>query len=227
MAAVRRCSRRNGCPVARGPRRILAGERDALGKCHAAATCVHGRALDEPPPGRRDCRNTPAGPLTARAVRGSPVGHITASRKNFCCVTTRRGNLRLFQHLRRRRDTPTARTLNLGMLGLDLLILSATRLPSRRLPAAHLAQALRVLAITLVPTVGLILPPAALAQANPRPRSSRTGNWAALGITMMTTHGREADLPRDSPGRMLEHSPRALLTTNQTAWPVYESMRPR
>jgi hypothetical protein len=123
--------------------------------------------------------------------------HKGVEKKN-CCVTTRHGNFRLFQHLRRRWDTPTARTLSLGMLGLDPFVLSTPRLPPRRLPAADLAQALRILAVTLIPTPGLILAPTAFAQTHPRPRSPRTSTWAASWITMMTTHGRSLS-PKGQP----------------------------
>jgi hypothetical protein len=198
MAAARRWLRRGVCPAAPGPQCIPAGGRSGLGKCLAAATCVHGRAPGEPLPDRHGCRNARAGPWTTQALRGTPAGRTRELRKKICCVTTRHGNFWLFQHLRRRRDTPAARTLSLGMLGLDPFVLSTPRLPPRRLPAADLAQALRILAVTLVPTPGLILAPTAFAQTHPRPRSPRTGTWAASWITMMTTHGRSLS-PKGQP----------------------------
>jgi len=54
--------------------------------------------------------------------------------KNFCCVTTRRRNLRGFRYLRRIKDAPTARTFRLGVLDFGRLLLTPSGLPPRRLP---------------------------------------------------------------------------------------------
>ena len=71
-----------------------------------------------------------------------------------------------------------------------------------------------VLAVTLVPTPWLVLAPAAFAQADPRPRSSRPGAAAVLWISMTAAHGSVA-LPRDSPGGTGDRSPRALSKTGK------------
>jgi len=109
--------------------------------------------------------------------------------QNFCCVTTRRRNLVVLRRLRRRRGALTARTFRLGVLGLGRNALASSGLPPRPLPALHLPLALGVLAVTLVPTPRLVLAPAALAQADPHPRSSPTGTAAVLWLIMTATHG--------------------------------------
>jgi hypothetical protein len=110
-------------------------------------------------------------------------------RKNFCCVTTRRRNLRDLWSLGRRCGALTARTLCLGMLGFDRIVLTPFGLPPRRLPAPQQTQAFGLLAVTLVRAPRLVLASTAFAQANPRPRSSRTGRAAAFWIMIMVAHG--------------------------------------
>ncbi len=110
-------------------------------------------------------------------------------RKNFCCVTTRRRTFWLVQWLRQRWDTLTARPLCLGVLRLNRLVLAPSGLPPRRLPAPDQTQALGVLAVTLAPTPRLVAAATAFAQADPRPRSSRTATLAAVWFIMTTAHG--------------------------------------
>jgi hypothetical protein len=110
-------------------------------------------------------------------------------RKNFCCVTTRRRNFGHLRWLRRGGGTLTARTLCLGMLGFSRIVLAPLGLPPRRLPAPNQTQAFGVLAVTLVPTLRLVAAAAAFAQANPRPRSSRTATTAAVSLIMTAAHG--------------------------------------
>ncbi len=129
--------------------------------------------------------------------------------QNFCCVTTRCRNLGVLRCLRQRGGTLTARPLRRGVLDFGRIVLASSRLPPRRLPAADQPPAFGVLAVTLVPTPRLVLVPTALAQTDPRPRSSRTGTAAALWINMTAAHG-SVDLPRDSPGGTRYRSPRAL-----------------
>jgi len=94
--------------------------------------------------------------------------------KTFCCVTTCRRNVRIFGRLRQNSAPPTACFLRLGVLGFDGLILTAPGLTQRRLPASNQPAALRVLAVTLVPTLRRVGVSAALAQAQPRSRSPTT-----------------------------------------------------
>jgi len=110
-------------------------------------------------------------------------------RKNFCCVTTRCRNFRDLWSLGRRCDALAARTLCLSMLGFGRLVLAPFGLPPRCLPAPQQTQAFGLLAVTLVRAPRLVLASTAFAQANPRPRSSRTGMAAAFGIMIMEAHG--------------------------------------
>jgi hypothetical protein len=127
-----------------------------------------------------------------------PVAH-RSRRKNFCCVTTRRRNFWLLRWLRRGVGAPPARTLCLGMLGFGRIVLAPPGLPPRRLPAPEQTQAFGVLAVTLVPTQRLVAAATAFAQADPRPRSSRTATMAAVCLIMTAAHG-SAFSQRVSPG---------------------------
>ena len=136
--------------------------------------------------------------------------------KKFCCVTTRGRNFRLGGCLRHRGGTLTARVFGLGVLGFDYAVLASSGLPPGGLPAAQLAATFGILAVALVPALWQILPATALAQADPRSRSSRPSPAAGLWITITVAHG-SVDLPRDSPGGTYKRSPRAFIkTSNQT-----------
>src|SRR5258707_8162612 len=113
-----------------------------------------------------------------------PVAH-GSWRKNSCCVTTRRPNLRRLRRLWRRRDALTARTFGLGVLGFGRIVLPSFGLPLRRLPTPHQAQAFGILAVMLIPTPRLVLASTAFAQADTQPRSSATAVW----LIMTTAHG--------------------------------------
>jgi hypothetical protein len=157
--------------------------------------------------------------LQGRFIAPRPVAQ-GGRENNFCCVTTRRCNLRILRGLWQRWGTLTARTLILGVLGFGGLALASSRLPPRRLPTTEQTPAFGVLAVTLVPTLRLVLAPAAFAQADPRPRSSRTGTAAAFWINMTAAHG-SVDLPRDSPGGTRYRSPRALIKTGKQTASLY------
>src|SRR5207244_1669297 len=109
--------------------------------------------------------------------------------QNFCCVTTRRRKIGDLRYLWRGWDASPARTLLLGVLGFGRIVLTPFGLPPRRQPAPDQAQAFNVLAVTLVPTPRLVVAATAFAQAEPRPRSSRTGTAAAVWLIMTTAHG--------------------------------------
>ena len=151
--------------------------------------------------------------LQGQFIAPRPVAH-GSWQNNFCCVTTRRRNFGLLRCWWRREGALTARTLRRGVLGFGRSVVASSRLPPRRLPAADLPLAFGVLAVTLVPTPRLVLVPTAFAQADPRPRSSRTGTAAAGWSTMMAAHG-SVDLPRDSPGGTRSRSPRAFIETGK------------
>ena len=96
---------------------------------------------------------------SSRGVRGSLAERITEGKKNFCCVTTRRRNLWIFNGLRRGLDSLAARFLCLGVPGFGKDVLAMSGLPPRRQPPADLPAAFRILAIALVPAPGLVLAP--------------------------------------------------------------------
>ena len=89
----------------------------------------------------------------------------------------------------RRCGAPTALPFRRGVLGFDRFIQATPGLPLGRLPALDLPQTLGVLAVTLVPTPWQVLLATAFAQANPGPRSSRTGTATAIWTTITATHG--------------------------------------
>ena len=132
--------------------------------------------------------------LRNRLMAPRPVAH-GSWRKNACCVTTRRPNLRRLRRLWRRRDVLTAHAFGLGMLGFGGLVLAPLGLPLRCLPTPHQPQAFGILAVMLIPTPRLVLASTAFAQADARSRSSATAVW----LIMTMAHG--STFPRDSPGR--------------------------
>ncbi len=134
--------------VARGRRRTRVGERDGLGKCRAAATCVRDRQPCEGPGGRHRSRNAPVCPATGWAVHSNLAGRTKQWEKNFCCVTTRCRNYGWLWCLGRRGGALTALPLGLSVLGFDGFILASFGLSLGRLPATDLTQAFGVLAIT-------------------------------------------------------------------------------
>lgn len=173
---------------------------DGHGKFRATATCVHDPRPGEPPDGRQRSSNALGCGSTKAAVRGTPAGRIRASKKNFCYVTTRCRNLGVLRCLGRGLGALTAHALSLRVLRFGYGIQAASGLPLRRLPAADLPLAFRILAVTLVPTSRLVLPSAVLTQANPPPRAASTGTPTALWFIVAGAHGSRY-LPRDSPGR--------------------------
>ncbi len=166
-------------------RRVCAGH----ARCRDTATCLHDPGHCELPDGRRRRSSAPGCGSTAAAVHGTPAGRTRESKKNFCCVTTRRRNLRVLRCLGRGFGALAAHALSLRVLRFGCGIQAASGLPLRRLPAADLPLAFRILAVTLVPTPRLVLPSAAFAQADPRAWSSCTGTARALSFKVAGAHG--------------------------------------
>lgn len=169
-----------------GTRRHVCGGHS---RCRETATCVHDPGHCELPDGRRRSSSVPGCGSSSAALHGTQAGRTKESKKNFCCVTTRRRNLGVLRCLGRRFSALAAHALSLCVLSFGPSIQSASGLPLCRLPAAHLPQAFGVLAVTLVPPLRLVLPSTAFAQADPRPRSSRTGTAAAPWLKMAAAHG--------------------------------------
>jgi hypothetical protein len=136
-------------------------------------------------------------------------------------VTTRGRKFGVFNILGRRLDLLTARFLCLGMLGPGGEGLATFSLSPRRHPALDLSHAFRVLTIALVPTSRVVLATALFVEAGSLARAARSGFGTAFFFNVVVAHGR-FDLPRESSGRMLPHSPRALSKLEQDAClPVY------
>jgi hypothetical protein len=145
----------------------------------------------------------------SRGVRGSLADRRAEAKKSFICVTTRGHNFGDFNGLGHDIGSFTALLLSLGVLGFDTVILATFGLAPCRLPATNLTQALRLLAVALNAAPWFVLTPASLAQAASRARSACSGGTIVLSRTLAGAHGR-CLLPRESPGGMCHHSPRAL-----------------
>jgi hypothetical protein len=136
-------------------------------------------------------------------------------------VTTRGRKFRFLNILGQGLGLLTARFLCLGMLGFGGVGLATFRLSPRRQPAVDLSPAFQVLAVALVPTSGVVLATALFVDAGSLARAARSGFETAFFFNVVVAHGR-FDLPRESSGRMREHSPRALSKLEQDAClPVY------
>jgi hypothetical protein len=183
-------------------------------RCRESTTYVRDPGHCEPPDDRRDNSSVPGCGEKSHAGCDSPADRIKEQKKRFCRVTTRRRNFWFWNGLGRGLGLLAARSFCLGMLGFDLVGLATFGLPTRLQPAVDLPLAFRILAVTLVPTPRLVLATAPLAQAFPLARVASSGVSAVLSRTLTGAHGR-FDLPRESPGRMCQHSPRALSKREQ------------
>ena len=126
----------------------------------------------------------------SQATRGNPADRTRGGEKCPCCVTTRRRNFWVFNGMGRSLRPLTASALCLGVAGFGTGILAMLGLSPRRLPAADLPLAFRVLAVALVPTPRLVLSSTPFAQANPWPWSAPSGPMAALPLNVIGAHGR-------------------------------------
>ena len=143
--------------------------------CGEKLTCVHDPGRCERLDGRsrsnskRDCE------LNSRVIRDTQVDRRGEGKKRFCCVTTRRRNLRVLNGLGRRPRLSAALSFRPGALGIDAIILTTFGLAPRRLPTEDLPLTFRILAVALVPAPGFVLAAAAFAQADAPARSARSG----------------------------------------------------
>ena len=187
-----RTRRRDAETVARGRldtrRCVYAGQ----ARSHASATCVHDPGPGVRPDGRRRRSSAPGCGSSAAAVPGTPAGRIKESKKNFCCVTTRRRNFGVLRCLGCRLGSLPARTLRLRVLRFGRRIQPAPGLPLCCLPATDLPLTFRILAVTLVPAPRLVLLSAPLAQAPPRPRVASSGMTTTLCFILTGAHGSDA-----------------------------------
>jgi hypothetical protein len=158
-------------------------------RCRAPATYVRGPGRCERPGGRRRSSSEPGCAMSAQGVGSSRADRRWGGKKIFCCVTTRGRNGRVLHGFGRDFGSLAALFLGLGVAGLDHVVLAASSLAARRLPAADFPLALRVLAVALVPAPRLVLASAAFAQADPWARSPPSGQTAVLLRTVRGAHG--------------------------------------
>jgi hypothetical protein len=181
-------------------------------RCRESATYVHDPGHCEPPAGRRRNRSVPGCEVRSHAVRSSPADRIMEGEKRLCCVTTRRRKFRFLNILGHGLGPLTACFLCLGMLGFGGFGLATFNLSPRRQPAVDLSQAFRILTVALVPTSRVVLATALFVDAGSLARAGRSGFRTAFFFNVVVAHGRFG-LPRESSGRMRQHSPRALSIT--------------
>ena len=158
-------------------------------KYRATATYVRDPGPDERPDGRRRSSNAPGCGSTLAVDHGTLAGRTRESKKNFCCVTTRRRIFGLLRCLGHGFDALATHAFALRVPRFGGGILATAGLSLCRLPAAYLPLTVRLLAVTLVPTPRLVLPSAAFAQADTRPRASRSGTARTLWFIVVGTHG--------------------------------------
>lgn len=160
-------------------------------------------------------------PAGARAVTSLVAdrvgGFFKASRpiaqgpgkKSPRCVTTRRRKLLFFIRLGQGLRSLAARLFGLSVLGFDVAVLAAFGLPSGAVPTVQLDLAIRMLTVALVVATRSVFAFAPVAQTNPWAWTARTRPAAVSFRTLTSAHGRFV-LPRESSGRVCNHSPRAL-----------------
>ena len=156
---------------------------------HETTTFVHDPRRSARLGDKRRSSSNPDFAANSRGTRNNPADGTNPPKKNPCCVTTRRRNLRPRVGLRCRLGLAATRPLRRGVLGFRDLILPPPRLATCRLPAANFPLAGRIVAIPLVPSSGDKFTSTPLAQADPRPRSSDSGMTAAAWIIVVSAHG--------------------------------------
>jgi hypothetical protein len=105
-------------------------------------------------------------------------------------VTTRGRNFGVYNGLGHDFDSLTALLLCLSVLSSDIVILATFGLATRRLPATDLPQALRLLAVALVPAPRVVLATAPFTQADSDARLARSGLTAMISRNLASAHGR-------------------------------------
>jgi hypothetical protein len=163
------------------------------------ATCVHDLERCEPPDDRPGSNSVPGCEARSREIQSSLAGRITAVKKKFCCVTTRRRYFWVLSGLRREVRTLATVSLSSCMASFGGSVLAMLGLPPRRLPTTDLLQTFGILAITLVPAPRLILAPTSFAQTGSRTEPAYSGRTVMGYRTLAGAHGR-CFLPREARG---------------------------
>ncbi len=157
--------------------------------CRGQAICVLDRVRCERPDGRRDNSSAPDYGAMPRGLDSSLADHRREGKKIFCCVTTRAGNFGGVNDLGHGLGSVTALFLCLGMARSSRGVLAMRGLAPRRLPTTDFPLTVRVATVTLVPTRRQILTITPLAQAGPRPRSTRSRRAPASYFNVRGAHG--------------------------------------
>jgi hypothetical protein len=178
-------------------------------RCREQAICVHDHGRYERLDDRRGRSSGLGCGASSRGVRGSLADHIREVKKRFCSVTTRNRNFWVLTGFGSGLGSLAARSLCLGVLGSGGSALAMLGLPPCCLPPLDQPQAIWLLTVALVPAPGLVLATTSFAQAAPRSRLAPSGQTTPSSRNVASAHGR-CFLPRESPGRMCHHSPRAL-----------------
>ena len=152
-------------------------------------TFVHDPRRSARPGDKHSSSSNPGSAANSRGIRNNPADGTNPPKKTASCVTTRGRNRRRHGRFRRGPGLAAARPLRLGVLSFGGLIPTPLRLTPRSLPAANLAQALRLLTVPLVPLPGNVPASTPFAQAHPRPRSSDSGMATVTWIIVVSAHG--------------------------------------
>jgi len=159
-------------------------------RCHERATCVHGlghyRRLDDR---RRSNSALGCGPISW-GLCGTLADRRPEAKKRFGCVTTRGCKFGVFNDLGYKFGSAAAILLCFGVLGFDIVILATFGLAPRRLPATNAPQALRILAVALVPVPCLIPTTAPFTQAFSDARPACSGPAVMISRNLASAHGR-------------------------------------
>ena len=131
----------------------------------------------------------------------------TGSEKKVWLRDHARGKFGVFNGLGYKFGSVAAILLGFGVLGSDIVILATFGLAPRRLPATNMPEAVRILAVALVPVPCLVPTTAPFTQAFSDARSALWPNGD--DFSYCGKRPREVLLPRESSGRVREHSLRA------------------
>jgi hypothetical protein len=176
---------------------IAAGARLGIGwpvscgrpRYRGPATCVLDPTHCERPDGRRDNSSAPDCGAMSQGLHSSLADHRQEGKKIFCRVTTRGRKIHVLNGLGRDLGSSTARSLRLGVARSGLDTLAMRGLAPRRLPTTDFPPTVWVVTVTLVPTRRQILTITPLAQASPRPRSTRSRRAPASYFNVTGAHG--------------------------------------
>ena len=193
--------------------------------CRGRATCVLDPARCERPDGRRGNSSAPDYGATPWELRSNPADHRLEEKKFFCRVTTRGRKVRVLNGLGCDLGSSAALPFRLGMARSSRDILAMRGLAPRRLPTTDFSPTVWVVTVTLVPACRQILTITPLAQASPRPRSTRSRRTPASYSNVRGAHG-SCNSQGKSPRRMRHILLGRLSTRARSAYSLVTALRP-